>query len=54
MKESNLGIIYVHQQKLTIRECIKKVKLIAEAKTQKRNKKPNRFPIKIRKSILEN
>ncbi len=27
------GIIYVHQQKLTIGECIKKLKLMAETKT---------------------
>ena len=28
-----LGIIYVHQQKLTIGECIKRLKIIAETKT---------------------
>ena len=34
MNKSHSGIIYVHQQKLTIGECIKKLKLIAETKTQ--------------------
>jgi predicted nuclease of predicted toxin-antitoxin system len=29
----HLGIIYVHQQKLTSGECIKRLKLIAETKT---------------------
>ena len=33
INKSHSGIIYVHQQKLTIGECIKKLKLIAETKT---------------------
>lgn len=33
IKRNHLGIIYVHQQKLTIGECIKKLKFIAETKT---------------------
>ena len=33
INKSHPGIIYFHQQKLTIGECIKKLKLIAETKT---------------------
>ena len=33
INKSHSGIIYVHQQKLTIGECIKKLKLMAETKT---------------------
>jgi predicted nuclease of predicted toxin-antitoxin system len=33
INKKHLGIIYVHQQKLTIGECIKKLKFIAETKT---------------------
>ena len=33
LNKNHSGIIYVHQQKLTIGECIKKLKLIAETKT---------------------
>jgi hypothetical protein len=36
----HLGIIYVHQQKLTIGDCIKKLKIIAETRNalEMRNK----------------
>jgi len=33
--KGHLGIIYVHQQKLSIGDCIKRLKLIAETRTQK-------------------
>ncbi len=29
----HLGVIYVHQQKLTVGECIKRLKIIAETKS---------------------
>jgi hypothetical protein len=33
LSKPHLGIIYVHQQKLTIGECIKRLKIIAETKS---------------------
>jgi hypothetical protein len=33
LNNPHLGIIYVHQQKLTIGECIKKLKIIVETRT---------------------
>ena len=33
INKPHLGIIYVHQQKLTIGECIKRLKIIAETIT---------------------
>ena len=33
LNKPHLGIIYVHQQKLTIGECIKKLKIIVETRT---------------------
>jgi predicted nuclease of predicted toxin-antitoxin system len=33
MSKPHLGIIYVHQQKLSIGECIKRLKIIAETKS---------------------
>jgi len=32
-QKHHLGIIYVHQQKLTVAECIKRLKAIAETKS---------------------
>jgi hypothetical protein len=33
LDKPHLGIIYVHQQKLTIGECIKRLKIIVETKS---------------------
>jgi hypothetical protein len=33
MGRAHLGIIYVHQQKLTVGECIKRLKVIAETRS---------------------
>jgi predicted nuclease of predicted toxin-antitoxin system len=33
LNKPHFGIIYVHQQKLTVGECIKRLKLIAETKS---------------------
>ena len=34
LTKRHCGIIYIHQQKLTIGDCIRKLKLITETKTQ--------------------
>jgi len=35
LNKPHLGIIYVHQRKLTIGECIKRLRIIVETKTMK-------------------
>jgi predicted nuclease of predicted toxin-antitoxin system len=38
MRKSHAGVIYFHQQKLTIGECIQRLKIIVETKTPEQMK----------------
>jgi len=42
--KNHTGIIYVHQDKLTIGECIQKLKIITETRTQEQMKNQIIFP----------